>query len=154
MGIEEKIMRSSSRWGGIVASVAIAAAAPTGCGDSTSHRRGSRGVSLPAYGAFPATTVAARPATDGVCRSDARIFADDALDFLAHFGRAAAYPADLNFVILREDLARYAADGCDSTLLGASLGRRLTPAQRRELVANLPDSMARVVREGLARANR
>jgi hypothetical protein len=76
------------------------------------------------------------------------------VDFLAHFGPAAAYPADLNFVIIREDLSRFASRGCDVALIGSALARRMTAAERKELVADLPAAMARVVRAGLARAGR
>jgi hypothetical protein len=135
-----------------VPAAAVCAVALAGCGGS-SHSAATTGpITLPAYGSFPATTIAGSQASARVCRDDARTFADDALGLLAHFGQAAAYPADLNLVIVREDLARLRAHACDPKVLGSVLARALTPAQRRDLAADLPASMARAVRESLARA--
>jgi hypothetical protein len=131
---------------------ALCAFAIAGCGGS-SHDAGTTGpITLPAYGSFPATTIAGSPASARVCRDDAATFAHDALGLLAHFGPAAAYPADLNLVIVREDLARLRAHNCDPKVLGSVLSRALTPVQRRNLVSDLPTGMARVVRESLTRA--
>jgi hypothetical protein len=139
------------RWGRALAVVAMAVAL-TACGGRAARHGTGTQVSVPAYGVAPATTISSTAASVRVCRSEAQGFAQDAVDFLEHFGPAAAYPADLNFVILREDLARYAADRCDPRLVGEALQQHLTSAQRRALVADLPDSMAGVVREALASA--
>lgn len=59
---------------------------------------------------FPATTITGPVAQGGespVCRSEARSFAHDAIDFLAHFDPRAAYPADLDVVIIRSVLADF-----------------------------------------------
>jgi hypothetical protein len=127
------------------------AGALAGCG-SSGHTRARNEVTLPAYGGFPATTISAQAAGSRVCENNARTFAHDALGLLAHFGPAAAYPADLNVVIVREDLARWRTHGCSLQVLGAALARRLTKAQRRDLVDDLPASMASVVRRSLAAA--
>ncbi len=131
----------------VLASVALA-----GCGGS-SRRTESGTVSVGAYGVFPATTVSA-PATASAsaCRTHARTLASDAVGFVHHYGSAAAYPADLNYVIIREDLARLQTGDCDPTLLGRALTARLTAAQRRTLVDNLPAAMADAIRAALARA--
>jgi hypothetical protein len=123
---------------GIALALALA-----GCGSS------DKGVAVPAYGEHPATTVAAAPTDPGACRADAELFADDARMFLAHSGPAAAYPADLAFVQLREVLADFQARRCDSAVLGRALERHLTPAQRRRLVDGLPTRMAAEVRKSL-----
>jgi hypothetical protein len=147
--------RAPAGW--LLSAVAVAAVVLAGCGGSSARRETATQISVPAYGVFPATTVTGSATTTAglrACRSTARTFAEDAVDFLAHFGPAAAYPADLNFVIIREDLSRFASRGCDVALIGSALARRMTAAERKELVADLPAAMARVVRAGLARAGR
>jgi hypothetical protein len=135
----------------LVSAAALCALALAGCSGSSHHAETTKPVSLPAYGSFPATTIAGSQASARVCREDAGTFAHDALGLLAHFGPAAAYPADLNLVIVREDLARLRAHNCDPKVLGGALDRALTPAQRRALATDLPATMAREVRESLAR---
>jgi hypothetical protein len=133
--------------------VALASAVLAGCGGGSSDRGASpRQVTLPGYGVTPSTTVSGQDGTDAsarACRVDARTLAQDAQDFLAHFGPAAAYPADLNLVIVREDLARLMSKGCPPTLTGRALALALAPAQRRAFVADLPNAMARQVRAAL-----
>jgi len=133
--------------------VALASAVLAGCGGGSSDRgASSRQVTLPGYGVTPSTTVSGQDGTDAsarACRVDARTLAQDAQDFLAHFGPAAAYPADLNLVIVREDLARLMSKGCPPTLTGRALALALAPAQRRAFVADLPNAMARQVRAAL-----
>ena len=108
-------------------------------------------VTVPAYGVFPATTVAAGTAGNAnACRRDAEAFADGARMFLAHSGPRAAYPADLYYVILREAAADFRAHGCPPVLLGAALERMLTAKQRRALIDGLPVSIAQTVRESLS----
>jgi hypothetical protein len=114
-----------------------------GCGSS------DKGVAVPAYGDHPATTVAAAAADPDACRTDAVAFGDAARDFLAHSGPKAAYPADLWLVLLRDALADFQARGCDRSTLGATLRRRLTPAQRQALVSGLPGSTAAAVSTAL-----
>jgi hypothetical protein len=112
-------------------------------------------VTVPAYGVFPATTVASQTGEGAdvrACRGEARAFADDAVELLAHFGPRAAYPADLNYVIVRGDLATFRAHRCDPRLLGRALELRLTAKQREDLVADLPRAMGATIRAALARA--
>ena len=78
------------------------------------------------------------------------MFARDGLLVLAHSGANAAYPADLYYMIIREDFTDFQARRCDPTLLGAELRRRLTEKQRTDLIADLPYAMGAVIRKGLA----
>jgi hypothetical protein len=134
---------------------AVAVVTAAGCGGTTRHAGTTTAVTVPAYGVFPSTVVSAQAARGGdsrACRVYAETFVRDALDLLAHFGPRAAYPADLNYVILRGDHANFQARRCDPRLLGSALERRLTARQRSELIADLPHTMAADVREALARA--
>ena len=106
-------------------------------------------MTLPAYGNFPAQTISGSP-SPAECGKDARIFARDSLPFLAHSSTNAAYPADLYYMILREDFADFQGRRCEPALLGAALRDRLTAKQRSALVDYLPTTMADVVRTGLA----
>jgi hypothetical protein len=69
---------------------------------------------------------------------------------LAHSGANAAYPADLYYMIIREDFTDFQARRCDPKLLGAELRHRLTDKQRAALLGDLPYAMADVVRSALA----
>jgi hypothetical protein len=132
--------------------VALASAVLAGCGGSSDRGASPGQVTVPGYGVTPSTTVSGQDgtgATDRACRVDARTLAQDAQDFLAHFGPTAAYPADLNFVIVREDLARLGSKGCPPALTGRALALALPPAQRRAFVADLPTAMARQVQAAL-----
>jgi hypothetical protein len=137
----------------ICASVCIALTA-SGCGSTSRSGPDTTRVTVAAYGVTPATTVQGSKAGGGTraCRAAARTLAEDAVDLLAHFGPKAAYPADLNYVIIRNDFANLRAHGCDPQLLGRALERGLTPKQRADLIADLPRSMGAAVRDALARA--
>ncbi len=135
---------------------ALAVAGVTGCGGSSRQTETTTGVTVPAYGVFPSTTIEGSTSDRGhseACRAGAGSFVDGAIDFLAHFGPRAAYPADLNYVIIRSSLADFRARRCDLRLLGRALERRLTPEQRDELIGNLPRAMATTVREAVARSS-
>lgn len=121
----------------------LAAAFLSGCGGA---KRGT--VTVPGYGGFPATTVseAANPAE---CARDAQIIARDGRSFLRHYGAQGAYPADLYYMIVREDFADFEARQCEPKLLGAALREHLSPAQRAALAKNLPAAMAGLIRRGL-----
>ena len=116
-----------------------------GCGGGA--KRGT--VTVGAYGGFPATTVT-ESASPTECARDGLIIARDGRSFLRHFGASAAYPADLYYMIVREDFADFEARQCDPKLLGNALRARLTPAQRTALAADLPTAMAALIRRGLA----
>ena len=138
----------------LACAAACVLAAVAGCGGGSRHVEGTTQVTVPAYGVFPSTTVRDRGRSDGAtCRSTARSFAEDSVHLLAHFGSRAAYPADLNYVIVRSELASFRAGRCELQLLGRALERRLSPKQRTDLVADLPRTMGAVVREALAGAS-
>jgi hypothetical protein len=125
--------------------VLVFSALLAGCGGG--GHRGS--VTVPAYGAYPAQTISGS-ASPAECAKDARLFARDGLLVLAHSGANAAYPADLYYVIIREDFTDFQARRCDPKLLGAELRHRLTEKQRADLLRDLPYAMAAVVRSALA----
>jgi len=122
----------------------LAVLALAGCGGGSHGHAQTVG----AYGSFAATTVAALPGGPANCRKDGEVFARDAKRFVAHSTTTAAYPADLYYVILRDDFADFQARGCAPSYLHDPLVRRLTAPERRVLVADLPTAMAAVVRSG------
>lgn len=128
-----------------IAAAVAGAAVLAGCGAHA--KRGT--VTVGAYGSFPATTVS-ESASPAECVKDGRIIARDGRSFLRHFGASAAYPADLYYMIVREDFADFEARSCDPKLLGAALRARLSAAQRASLATDLPAAMAALIRRGLA----
>jgi hypothetical protein len=140
---------------GLIWATTFAAVVCAGCGGAARQAGTTTPVTVPAYGVAPATTVSAPAEGSGdsrACRAVASSFAHDAAALVAHFGPRAAYPADLNYVIIRGEFADFRARRCPPRLLGGALARRLTAKQRAELVADLPRTMAAAVREALARA--
>ncbi|HEY4414015.1 MAG TPA: hypothetical protein VGN06_13555 [Gaiellaceae bacterium] len=127
------------------------AAVLAGCGGSSTGG-GKHSVVVPAYGEHPATTVSAAP-SPAACAADARIIARDAVALVEHSTGTTAYPADLYYTIIREDLADFEARSCEADLLGPPLRARLTPKQRAVLVDALPRTLAAVIRAGLATAS-
>lgn len=123
----------------------LAVLALAGCGGGSHGHAQTVG----AYGSFPAATVAAAPGGPANCRKDGEVFARDAKRFVAHSTTTSSYPADLYYMIIREDFADFEARGCAPSYLHDPLVRRLTAAERRALVANLPAAMAARVRAGL-----
>jgi hypothetical protein len=124
----------------------LAVLALAGCGGG---KPGGHTVTVSQYGPYPAATVSGK-ATPAACTGAARSLAHDGLLMLAHSGADGAYPADLYYVILREDFADFQGRGCDPRYLGAVLRVRLSASQRSALVADLPSAMAQVVRKGLS----
>ena len=137
---------------GKLVAVLVATVVLAGCGSSSRQAVTTGPISVGAYGVTPERTATTAPASIAVCRTDAQTLARDAHGFIAHFGRAGPYPADLNYVIVRDDLARFRSHDCAPAVLGTALARGLTAAQRSELVANLPSSMAQALRAALAAA--
>ena len=125
--------------------LAVLALALAGCGGGSHGHAQTVG----AYGSFAATTVAALPGGPANCRKDGEIFARDAKRFVAHSTTSASYPADLYYVILRDDFADFEARECAPSYLHDPLVQRLNASERRVLVANLPAAMAATVRAGL-----
>ena len=133
---------------------AVAAAllvAVAGCAGSTPRAT----TTVAAYDIYPRDTISVPTdePTSGECRTDARGFAKQAVLFVAHNGRASAYPADLYYVLMREIAADFQARRCEPELLGRALRTRVTVAQQRFLVRTLPKPMAALVREALSRAD-
>jgi hypothetical protein len=144
------LLRAVSRaW--LFGALVVSAVALAGCGRS-SEQGAPATVTVPAYGVYSQTTVpgSAAPGTF-TCRVSARTFAQDARMFLAHVRPHGAYPADLYYVILRENFAGFQAHHCDAKLLGSALARALTTRQRRALIAALPNPMAGTVGMSLER---
>lgn len=134
--------------------VVVAALLLAGCGSSGHGKSAGRVVTVGAYGPFPAQTVTVAPsaADSRICRRDADSFASQAVLYLAHSGKQAAYPADLWYVILREAMADLRARGCDPAVLGRALERELTAKQRTALISYLPATMGESVRVAVAAA--
>src|SRR5262245_53594350 len=138
----------------LVLGVTAATVLDAGCGETSRSAGTTTRVTVPAYGVFPKATVTGAAGTgeeSPACHTVARSVANDAADFVAHFGPQSAYPADLAFVELRSVLADFQARGCDPRVLGRDLERRLTAKQRAELIAGLPRAMAATVRDALGR---
>jgi hypothetical protein len=72
--------------------------------------------------------------------------------FLAHVRPHGAYPADLYYMILRQNFAGFQAHRCDAKLLGSALAHTLTAKQRRALIVALPNPIAGSVGKSLERA--
>ncbi|HXH97532.1 MAG TPA: hypothetical protein VNH40_10015 [Gaiellaceae bacterium] len=137
-----------------VAALAVTVVVVAGCGGSPSAGSSVGTVTVRAYDVYPPDTISV-PSTNPespTCHVDARAFARSSLQFLAHSGPKAAYPADLYYVIMREELADFEARRCSPALLGSALDRSLTAKQRTALVAELPTEMAGTVRKALAAA--
>jgi hypothetical protein len=136
----------------MLVAVAVATVWLAGCGGSARNAETTDRVSVPAYGVFPARTAATTTASAAVCRANAGTLLRDAQAFVVHIDSGAgAYPADLNYMIVRDDLARFRSHACNPAVLGRALSRGLTAAQRGKLVANLPSSMAQALRSALAK---
>jgi hypothetical protein len=122
-----------------------------GCGHSSARRLpSSPTLTVPAYGPHAQTTESATRGSPAFCRNDARVVARDATLFLAHSGAAAAYPADLYYVIIRQDFTDLEAHSCPTVLLGDALHALLTATQQRRLISDLPSAMAAAFGRALA----
>ena len=140
--LEHRRVEVACRRSGLVAAT-LAVTVVAACG-GTSRTNGPV-VTVPAYGEHPAGTVSGH-ASKVVCLQDAHAFARDAVRLLAHSGADAAYPADLYYVMVREDFADFLARRCDTKDLGNALKLAFTSKQRSALVADLPRAMAEIVR--------
>jgi hypothetical protein len=120
-----------------------------GCGGSARRMPPSLTLTVPAYGPHAPTTEARTQGSLAFCRTDAHVVAHDASLLLVHTGAAAAYPADLYYVIIRQDFTDLEAHSCPPVLLGDALRARLTATQQRRLVSDLPAAMAVAFRQAL-----
>jgi hypothetical protein len=130
--------------------VLLAVVVLAGCGGSSHRTAATTEATVPAYGGYSSTTEKVSVGAPGRCRLDADAFAADSVSFLAHMDPRAMYPADVFLLDGRRTLVEFRSARCDNSLLGRSLARRLTPAQRRALVAELPRTMGQAVLEALA----
>ena len=104
------------------------------------------------YDAYPPDTisVSAGDPRSLPCRRDAAGLAHEATLFVEHEGPYSVYPADLAYVVLREELADFQTRRCDPKLLGRALANALTPPQRRVLLTKTPHVMSEFMRRSLA----
>ena len=136
------------------ATVAVGAVALLACGCGSSHRGATGHTTVQRYDIYPADTISV-PSTNPesqACRTGALGLARASAQFVAHNGPASVYPADLSYVLMREELADFDARRCDPKLLGTALVRRLSAAQRRVLVTHAPRPMAAELRRALSAA--
>ena len=133
--------------------VAVAGLAFLACGCGSSHRS-EAGATTVRYGIYPGATSAVsttNPTSDS-CRRDAVAFARGSAKYLTHFGQLAASPADPYYMLLRQQLGDFEARRCDPKLLGSAIEHRLSPAQRRVLLAHASGPMAAALRQALSAA--
>lgn len=138
----------------LVAAAAVAAAALLACGCGSSHSDATGHTTVQRYDIYPADTISV-PSTNPeslACRRESVGLARVSARFVAHYGPASVYPADLYYVLMREELADYQARRCDPKLLGRALVQRLSPSQRRVLVTHAPRPMSAALREALSAA--
>ena len=133
----------------LVAGLALLA---SGCGAS---QRSDAGQTTVRYGIYPGgtATVSTTNPRSNSCRQDAVAFARGSAQYLTHYAELAASPADPYYMLLRQQLADFQARRCDPKLLGSALDRRLSPAQRRVLLAHASRPMATALRGALAAAH-
>jgi hypothetical protein len=122
------------------------------CGAS---QRAAAGHTTVRYGIYPGDTasVSTRNPRSAPCRQDAVAFARGSAQFLTHYGALAASPADPYYMLLRQQLADFEARRCDPELLGSAIENRLSPAQRRALLAHASRPMAASLRRALSAAS-
>ena len=128
---------------------AVAVLALAGCGGG-SHRPAGHVETIPSDGSFPAVTETVYGNSAAQCGNDADSYARSARLYLAHEGAAAAYPADLYYLGMRDALRDFQVRECALPILSGLLAQRFTPRQLRLLLADLPRPMAPVIRAALA----
>jgi hypothetical protein len=121
-----------------------------GCGGG-SHRPAAHVETIPGNGSFPAVTETVYGNSAADCGSAADAYARSARLYLAHEGPAAAYPADLYYLGMRDALRDFDVRRCSLPILSGMLAKRFTREQLRMLLAYLPRTMSPVIRAALAR---
>jgi hypothetical protein len=111
----------------------LAALALGGCGGSSKHGKAVKRLTVPAYGAFPSTTLTVTKGTPEYCRRNAEAFARDAVSYLKPFPS----DADQYRVQARLQFVDFKAHLCDVDILRRALSRRLTAARLRSVVESL-----------------
>jgi hypothetical protein len=104
------------------------------------------------YDIYPPDTIAvsSRHPDSVPCHRDARALAESASRFVAHWGPASVYPADLAYVVLREELADFETRRCDPVLLGRALDAQLSAKRQAVLLEHAPKPAATFIRKALA----
>jgi hypothetical protein len=135
------------------AAAGVAALLLVACGCGSSHPRAA-GSTTVRYGVYPGATatVSTTDPTSASCLGDADAFARGARKYLTHYGALAASPADPYYMLLRQQVADFEARRCDPKLLGTALEHRLSPPQRRSLLAHASRPMAAALHRALAAA--
>jgi hypothetical protein len=107
------------------------------------------------YGIYPggAASVSTTDPRSDSCHKDAVAFARGSAQFLTHYGKLAASPADPYYMLLRQQLADFEARRCDPKLLGSAIERRLSPSERRVLLAHASRPMAAALRQAFSAAD-
>ena len=133
--------------------VAVVGVALLVCGCGSSHR-GEAGPTTVRYGIYPGASspVSTTDPTSVSCHQDAAAFGRGSAQYLTHYGELAASPADPYYMLLRQQLADFQARRCDPKLLGSAIERRLSPSQRRVLLAHASRPMAAALRQALSAA--
>jgi hypothetical protein len=133
--------------------VAVVGVALLVCGCGASHR-GEAGSTTVRYGIYPGATspVSTTDPRSVSCHQDAAAFGRGSAQYLTHYGELAASPADPYYMLLRQQLADFQARRCDPKLLGSAIERRLSPSQRRVLLAHASRPMAAALRQALSAA--
>ena len=124
------------------------------CGCGSAHRAGAGNTTV-RYGVYPpgTATVSTADPSSAACHQDAVAFARGSAQFLTHYAKLAASPADPYFMLLRQQLADFEARRCDPELLGSALEHRLSPSQRRVLLAHASSPMAASLLRALSAAH-
>lgn len=124
------------------------------CGCGSSQRDAPKQTTV-RYGIYPGNTVTVSttdPKSDS-CHQDAVAFARGAAKYLTHYGALAASPADPYYMLLRQQLGDFQARRCDPELLGSAIEQRLSPSERRVLLAHASHPMAIALRRALSAAD-
>jgi hypothetical protein len=134
--------------------VLVVGVAVLACGCGSSQRDATKQTTV-RYGIYPGDTssVSTTNPRSASCRQAADAFASGSAQFLTHYGELAASPADPYYMLLRQQLADFQARRCDPQLLGTAIERRLSPSERRVLLARTSRPMAAALRGALSAAD-
>ena len=90
-----------------------------------------KGLTIPRYSQYPATTIPMKRGTPAECRAEADSFSRAAKGFLR------PYPSDTDIyrVLARVQFTAFMAHRCETAVLRQAVSRRLTVKQLREVLA-------------------
>jgi hypothetical protein len=83
------------------------------------------------------------------CRAEAATIAEYAQNMLRHYD-GMVYPADVEYLRLRNGYALFLRHRCAPSFLGVALRRELTPRRRARLLELLPAKLSKAFRHALA----